>query len=111
MVTAAREQFLAWVVGSTRIPAGPCRSRLLDLLADDGTRLPASLRFEMLGCDLFTVAHAARLLRRLDAQGMLDGHDSVAGALRAVPPCIIGDAVRGIDESLRADGVVGAVPS
>lgn len=111
MVEATREQFLAWVVGSTSIPGGPSRSCLLDSLADDGTRLPASLRFEVLGCDLVTVAHAARLLRQLDAQGMLDGHDSVPEALRAVPPCIIGDAVRGIDQSLRADGVVGAVPS
>lgn len=103
-----RRQFLDWVEGSTRIPAGPDRTRLLDALRDDPTRLPARLRLGLSGCDLVTFAHAARLLHRLSQQGMLGGPEPVAEALRAVPSCILGDATRSVDESLRADGVLGA---
>lgn len=105
--SAMRRQFLDWVEGSPRVLAGPDRIRLLEALVDDPTRLPARLRLGLSGCDLVTFAHAARLLHRLTQQGMLDGPEPVAEALRAVPPCILGDATRVVDESLRADGVIG----
>lgn len=104
---AMRRQLLDWVEGAARVPAGPDRTRLLEGLRDDTTRLPARLRLGLSGCDLVTFAHAARLLHRLTEQGMLGGPEPVAEALRAVPPCILGDATRVVDESLRADGVIG----
>lgn len=107
MVDDTRDQFLAWIEGSTTIPQDR-RAHLLDSLDEDATRLPASLRFSIPGCDLVTFAHAARLVRRLDAQGLLADPDSVAASLRAVPPCILGDQARVVEELLRADGVVGA---
>lgn len=106
----ARAAFLAWIGGSARLPARLTRSDVYDRLAHDRTRLPAALRFDLSACDVVTVAHAARLLRRLDEQGMLAGHDSVGEALRAVPACILHDSVRMVEESLRAEAAVGVEP-
>ena len=108
MADHVRDEFLAWMAGSATLPTRPSRTRVFDRLADDRSRLPASLRFRLTGCDSITVAHAARLLRRLDAQGMLEGHDSVCEALRAVPTCILHDTVRIVDESLRAESAAGS---
>jgi hypothetical protein len=110
MADHVRDEFCTWVAGTAPLPGRATRSEVFEHLAHDRSRLPAAVRFNLSGCDVVTVAHAARLLRRLDAQGMLDGHDSVVDALQAVPPCVLHGTVRLVEESLRPAAGVGAAP-